>query len=44
MDITFKKSEVKELAIFLAELIRQGIVFKTYNNNEFFLITFTGGF
>jgi len=42
--ITFKKSEIENLATFIAEIVRQGIVFVTIETTDTYEIEFTGGF
>jgi hypothetical protein len=48
-EATFEKSEMKEMAQFVAELTRQGVTFKITRENETFadgrfFVALTGGF
>lgn len=44
--ITFKRSSngLKELAIFLAQLVKEGVTYKVINNKEEFGVELTGGY
>ena len=46
MTIKFKKTEdgIQLMAIFIAEMLKQGIVFQTEELGDCFRIEFTGGF
>lgn len=44
-EATFEKSEMKEMAQFVAELTRQGVTFKiTRDDSGLFFVALTGGF
>lgn len=45
MEFTFSiQGELKELAIFVAQLIREGVGFKVHQNATDIIIELTGGF
>lgn len=43
-EFTFDNNQMVLMAQFTSELIRQGIIFKSYNNGVNFIITLTGGY
>jgi hypothetical protein len=42
--IFHKKKEVRELAKFLAQLVREGVTFDVKYDEHFFFVMLTGGF
>ena len=46
MNIVFMKNdeEIKQLAIFVSQLIREGVTFLVENNASNYLVRLTGGF
>lgn len=44
MHITFKKSELQNLAIYVSQLVRESVVFEIVNNGDSYTVNLTGGF